>query len=47
MSKMQAETHTPVILKCLAGIRDTVTAYNTTQLDISQIVKDKLKGSLD
>jgi hypothetical protein len=47
MKKMESEGHKAVILKCMAGVREFINVSNQADLNVTQIVKDKLKGSLD
>jgi hypothetical protein len=44
---MESEGHKAIILKCMAGVREFVNVSNSAELNVANIVKDKLKGSLD
>jgi len=41
------EGHKQNIQKCLAGIRETVSINKVDDFNVRNIVKDKLKGTLD
>ena len=44
---MESDGHKPVILKCMAGVREFINVSKSADLNVVSIVKDKLKGSLD
>ncbi|CAF1119485.1 unnamed protein product [Brachionus calyciflorus] len=47
MKKMEVDTHKPVVLRCFQGIKDCIVINSKEDWNLSKIVKDKLKGSLD
>jgi hypothetical protein len=47
LKRMHVEQHRDIILKCFAGIRDTLIVKSKEEMNVTNIVKDRLKGSLD
>ena len=44
---MEVDSHRSIILKCFAAIRESMNISNRDDWNVSKIVKDKLKGTLD
>jgi hypothetical protein len=47
MMSMEMEGHKQNIQKCLAGFRETVLINKVEDFNVRNIVKDKLKGTLE
>ena len=47
LKRMQVDQHKDIVLKCFAGVRDTLILKSKEEFDVTKIVADRLKGSLE
>lgn len=47
LKRMQVDQHKDIVLKCFAGVRETLILKSKDEFDVTKIVVDRLKGSLE